>query len=137
MAAQYINPNGIRIAGARIDGYLDLSHLLLRWPLGLPRCSIPSGLTLFFTRAMNIDLAGCWTGSISATRLYVQGSLLLGVASHVSGELDIEDAQIDGDLDCAGGCFQNNTGAAIRAVGLKVNGRCDARRSLSFKGSRS
>jgi hypothetical protein len=122
LTGKYINPNGIRIAGARIEGYLDLSHLLLRWPLGLPRCFIPSGLTLFFTRAMNLDLAGCWTGPIKATRLVVEGSLLLGAASRVSGELDLADATIEGDLDCAGGSFLNPSDSAIRAVGLKVNG---------------
>ncbi|GGU85850.1 hypothetical protein [Lentzea flava] len=72
--------------------------------------------------------------AIEATGLKVHGDLSLAVRDdvrfHARGQVVLNDAQIDGNLDCKGGLFENEDGDALVARGISV-GR-DATLSAPF-----
>ncbi|MBV8773087.1 MAG: hypothetical protein JO166_12285 [Deltaproteobacteria bacterium] len=131
-AAKYISPNGILLGGAKIDETLCFSQLSARFPLVLVRCRILRGVELFCARIPSLDLAGSlieplvdspWaadgTVSIFAVRLITDGHVLMGSGFIAKGEVNLTEAHLTGDLDCAGGRFDSQF-RALTVCGAKI-----------------
>lgn len=144
-ASKLVHPSGIGIAGARIEGKLDLSYLNVALPLTLVDCSIPDGIDLSYGRIQSIDLRKCWTGPISADRATVYGNVSLREGHYE--DVSFFRSEIDGTLDCSSGRFAGGNplsmvettikGDALFHQGFTTGGTVDFRlarleQSLSF-----
>ena len=113
---------GVRLQGARITGDLNLEAVTLRCPLALLDCSFASALNLEEATAVSVRLSGSLVPAIRARQLRTSGDLRLDKGFCVSGGVDLDGAQIGGDLSCAGGQFSKAGGSALSADGLTVEG---------------
>ena len=111
-AVALIDPRGIRLTGARIEGKLDLSHLRIPFGIALVRCSIPEILELTSADVTSLDLNGSRTNRINAEQLHVRGEADFGWDNHwwgtpfePTGELDLSDSRIDGSAIFGTGVF--------------------------------
>jgi hypothetical protein len=121
-AREQVDPKGIRIHGARITEDLDLSFTNVLFPLLLLGCRMEQDLYLQWVKMPLLDLAGSWTGAISADGLNVEGSLFLRKGFHAEGGVRLLSATIGGSLSATGGTFKNPNGDALNADGIKVGG---------------
>ena len=148
-ASRLVHPSGIGIAGARIEGKLDLSFLNVAVPLTLIDCSIADGVGLSFAHIQGIDLRECWTGPISADRATIHGDVTLREGHYDA--VNFFRSEIDGTLDCSGGRFTGDNplsmvetaikGDALFHQGFTTSGTVDFRlarleQSLSFNDAR-
>lgn len=107
-AVAMVDPGGIRLLGARIVGGLDLSYVRIPFALVLNHCSIPDRIHLHSADVPQLDLNGSYTGEIDGEGLNVHGELFLGYGFHASGEVVLQDAKIDGYIDCGAGHFSHS-----------------------------
>jgi hypothetical protein len=119
-ARKFIHPNGVQLGAAQIQGRLNLSDSSLSFKLRLTRCYVPEGIDAYFSQTQTLNFLGSHLGPVSARRLSVNGDLLFGGGSVVNGEINLRDAEVARDFDCAGGHFYNAGGVAIKATGLRV-----------------
>src|SRR5262249_31824148 len=77
-ATSLVDPNGVRLLGARIVGPVDLSHVKVPFAITFVRCSIPQRMNLESADLPYFDLSGSYTGRIDAPNLTVHGNLNLG-----------------------------------------------------------
>ncbi len=106
-ARALIDPQGIRLLGARIIGSLNLSDLKVPFPLVLHKCAI--GERMIFERAVFplFDLGGSYTGEIDGNGIVVHSDLDLNFL-HPSGEVGFSNSTVDGNLYAAGGRFMHS-----------------------------
>ena len=103
-----VDPGGIRLLGARIVGGLDLSSVRIPFALAVNHCAIPERIHLHSADVPQLDLNGSYTVEIDGDNLNVHGELLLGYGFHASGEVALQDAKIDGYIDCGAGHFSHS-----------------------------
>ena len=103
-ARDLVDPKGVRLAGAKVEGQLDLGDLDVPFPLLFTFCILDAGLNLRDARAAGLCLNRCRTGPILAERMRVGGGLHL-TRGLTNGEVRLLGAKITGDLDCSGGKF--------------------------------
>jgi hypothetical protein len=121
MSSKVLDPRGIYITAAWIDGILDLSHLDVPVPLTLSRCHIPKGINLEFAVLPFLALDGSWTGPIEGKGLSVHDNLILGDGFHSAGGVQLYGAKIGGEIYCAGANL-SNPGRAVLSLGLSTIG---------------
>jgi hypothetical protein len=128
-----IQPFGIRVRGARVEGTLDLSFATVPVPLFFRGCSFSRGIRLVNSSLPELGLTKCFIGplpplpwggasylrAIDARGLRLMGSLLFDGGFRAEGEVRLFGAEIGGILECSAGSFKNATGRAIDAQGLK------------------
>src|SRR5208282_4972038 len=85
-ARALIDPQGIRLLGARITGKLNLSDVKVPFPLVLRECSIGERMTFERTVFPLCDLGGSYTGEIDGNGIVVHSDLRLNFL-HASGEV--------------------------------------------------
>jgi hypothetical protein len=136
-ASVRVDPNGVRVMGARIAGPIDLAHIRVPFAIALVRCSISDSMNLESTELPYLDLSGSHTGSIQAADLIVHGNLDLGEYSRAHGEFRASGlvylayAKIGGWANFGGGHFhysehpqawERNLKPALFLSGAEVNG---------------
>ena len=107
-AKALVDPQGIRLLGARITGTLYLADVTVPFALTLRNCSIGERMTFEHSSFPRLDLAGCYTGEIDGRAAAVHGDLNLD-SIRASGEVWFNDSTIDGDLGARGGHFMHST----------------------------
>jgi hypothetical protein len=111
----------VRVRGAQIVGRLNLGGWTLRCPLELYQCYLHCRLDLAKAEAPNISLRGSFLRSrLSARRLRVVHTLNLA-GFRCDGGIALDEAHINGQLDCADAVFSNPDGEALSAVRLTVD----------------
>jgi hypothetical protein len=93
-AIRQIDPQGIRVLGAKIIGSLNLSQVQVPFAITLRNCAIPEPINLDFAEIGNLDLSGSYTGSIHAKAIEVSGTLRLADGFHASALVDLKDAKL-------------------------------------------
>src|SRR5215813_11738071 len=78
VASTLVDPTGVRVLGARIVGPINLAQLHVPFGLFLERCSIPEDMNLDSADLPSLNLAGSYTGRISAQAVAVHGDLYMG-----------------------------------------------------------
>ena len=106
-ARALIDPQGIRLLGARITGKLNLSDLKVPFPLVLRECSIGERMTFERAEFPRFDLGGSYTGEIDGNGIVVHSDLGLNFL-HASGEVWFRNSTVDGNLYAAGGRFTHS-----------------------------
>ena len=107
-AIRLVDPGGIKVLGARIADGIDLSNIRVPFAITLRRCAIAQRLRLAGAEIPQLDLNGSYTGEVEAEGLNVDHKLSLGDGFRASGEVDLENAKIGGDLYCRGGHFNHS-----------------------------
>ena len=103
-AIRQIDPQGIRVLGAKIVGSLDLSQVRVPFAITLRKCAIPKAMELGSAEIPSLDFQGSYTGSIHAILLIVLHALYLGEV-HLTGIADFSGAAMD-TLSAPGGQFK-------------------------------
>jgi hypothetical protein len=109
----------LRLAGARITGHLDLEAATLNRSLLLEDCYFEQPITLTDAHTADIELKGCRLPGLEGERLETHGDLDLHDGFKAAGKVNLDGAQIDGDLTCDGK-FTNERGAAFEGSSLAV-----------------
>jgi hypothetical protein len=112
-ARDCVEPRGIQLSGARITGALDLSFATVTFPLRLSRCRLSDDWNLNYIKIPSIHLTGTWVCSLSANFAKVRGSVFLKDGFCAKGKVQLQGAQIGGNLNCEGGEFHNPANTAI------------------------
>lgn len=129
-ATDCVDPQGLRIHGAKIVGQLYLSHIAVPFPLCIWHCALIEDAHLRGMEIAALDLTGSRVGDLDLQGARVKGDVFLRDRFCARGEVKLLAAQIGGDLDCSGGRFVNpptkespESGAAITADGITVTGQ--------------
>jgi hypothetical protein len=132
-----VDPNGMRIVGARIVGALDLSRIRVPFAIALVRCSFPKVIRLTSAEIPELDLTGSYVDRIDAGDLDVKGNLFVGwngqffSSVHSHGEVYFDGAKVGGDAAFGSSHFQSSTqatrsgkrpGVALALQGTEIRG---------------
>lgn len=116
---------GLRLAGAFVQGALDLAGFRVDFPLILHRCTL-GAIDLNDASLVTLDLSGSHCEGIEADRVKVERGLLLGNGFNSSRQVYARNATIGGDLYCDGGTFtrlEDADGWAFLFDGARIDGR--------------
>ncbi|MBF4622964.1 hypothetical protein [Clavibacter sp. VKM Ac-2872] len=102
-----IDPHGIQVSGARIEGLLDLNHVSTLLPINFTACLFAGGLT-----AVSSDIA----------RLNMAASVILAPLAGRPESVILQDARIRGQLNLSKVKITNTTAAALNADGCVIDG---------------
>ncbi|WP_143268721.1 hypothetical protein [Amycolatopsis vastitatis] len=121
------DPRGLRIRGARITGQLDLTHAYPAIGLGLIDCAFDQGIELQDAHLPWLSLTGSHVPQLIADRMQTDGVLKLDsgfrvVGSHSRGAVCLVAAHIRGQLDMSGAHLDNQSGPALVADRIQVEG---------------
>ncbi len=103
---------GMRIAGAWIDGRLDLENCEISGDVGLVNCRFDAAPHLRAARLGELYLSGSVLPGLSADGLGTRGNVVLRRAA-VNGAVRLTSAGIGGGLDCDGAALGNGGGDAL------------------------
>ncbi|WP_173139607.1 hypothetical protein [Kibdelosporangium persicum] len=122
-----LDPRGVRLTGARVTGEFDANHVKADVGLVLHRCVIDQSAQFRRARLPWLTLTGCNLSVLDAQGLRVEGDLILteGFAATGTGEhgaVRLLDAHITGSLDLSTARLTNDTGPALNADRLQVDG---------------
>jgi hypothetical protein len=117
-ARRFIHWSGIKVCGARINGFLDLPFVDIDFPLAFRYCSMDLVIDLTNAHVTDFIVSDCYVLQIKGQGLKVMYDFLLRNASF--GELDLLGAQIGGILDCRGAQFQGDLLAERASVSGSV-----------------
>lgn len=118
-----VDPTGVRMRGARIDGTLDLSFGMGRGALSLQHCHFDEQVVIRNGRLPALWLSGSYLAKgLSGDGARVDGDLFCRDGFHSIGEVRLLGAQIGGTADFEGATLDGNDGAALNADGIVVTG---------------
>jgi hypothetical protein len=123
----HIDPRGININAATIDGRLDLAFVIISVPFVLMRCAVKDGVTLIDADTRTLRFSGSVLGASGGTALeasgtHVRGNVFLNQGFRAEGEVRLLGASINGNLECTRGRFYNPGGMALVADRVHVGG---------------
>ena len=119
-AARYVHPSGLGIAGARIEGRLDLSYLKVPRSLTLVHCYLPAGIDLSYADAQALYLRKSMSGPVTADLAKISGDVAMIYGSYHTASFFR--ARIGGDLDCTGSHFPGPGHTGVSAVEAVILG---------------
>ncbi len=119
-AGRLVDPSGIGVAGARIDGPLDLSYGRVDKPITIVRSYVPDGVDLRSAHVQDFVIRSSVTGAIVTDLAEIAGDLAVRYGTH--GTLSLFRAKIAGGLDCTGSTFASARGTAVNAVESTIGG---------------
>lgn len=112
----------MRLAGARINGQLDLEAAAeLACPLLLRACWFAEAPILDEAQAPTVRLPGCRLPGLSTDQLTTRGNLELNEGLTATGEVSLLGAHVGGILDLSGAALANPNGTALTADRLTVD----------------
>lgn len=117
-----IHEQGVQLVGAWIDGPLDLEAATLPRRLGLKNCWIDGEIRLQHATTVTLSMLGSRSAGVVANSLRCRGDLNLRAGFRSDGKVDLGRATIEGDLNCAGGRFDNGDGDAMAADRAEIGG---------------
>jgi hypothetical protein len=125
-AMHHVDPNGVRVLGARIVGGINLDHVRVPFAMTLERCSISDEMDLESAEFPSLDLSGSYTGPINAMNLIAHGNLNLSSTDLNRGEFSASGlvylayAKIEGWANFAGGHFHYSESSPFFAKPLRL-----------------
>ena len=122
VAKELVSHKGLQVLGAKITGKLDLQFADIPFPLGLFACVFDDDIILQHAKVRALNLNGSRTKAVSANGLKIDGDVYMRYGFKAEGEVSLIGADIDGDLNCRGGSFENKEGHALCVDGVKVKG---------------
>jgi len=132
-----IDPKGLQIYAARMDGAIDLSFLELCWPLAMVSCALRGGVVLVRASTRDVKFSCCRLGLLAETHpsvaegqtisllgdgITISGGLFLDRGLVAEGEVRLVNGNITGDLACRGAAILNGNGFSLNAGGAEIRG---------------
>ncbi|USX51355.1 hypothetical protein [Lentzea sp. HUAS12] len=122
-----LDPSGVRLRGARVDGALNLTRVKASVGLAFTDCTIEKPITALYASLPALIFNGGRCAGIHADSLHVDTVLFLRsgvriVSDSEPGAVRLVGAHIGEDLDLAGAEITNTAGPALEAGGLEVDG---------------
>ncbi|MFO0493255.1 MAG: hypothetical protein ACK51T_12590, partial [bacterium] len=133
-AIKLVHAKGVQIEGAVITGELDFQSAHIPVPLLLAACDILEPISAINAHFAFLVLRGCAGKGLTADRARFDKGTLLRHGTCMTGEVRLLGATIGGDLDCIGGRFENPSGVALNAYGLRVRGSVTLREGFHATG---
>jgi len=125
---------GLRLRGARVTGRLRLRGTVIDHPLVFTECEFDAPPELMESTTRTLRFVRCRMPGLGLSRLRLDGVLSLK-ESTVAGPVDLDHAQIDGELRFSGARLGGGpAGEALRADGLQVTGLADFGRGFIASG---
>ncbi|WIY01253.1 hypothetical protein QRX60_45715 [Amycolatopsis mongoliensis] len=121
-----LDPKGIKVQGARITGTLDLDNVAACSGLSVTSCVVTSAITARYASLPWLRLAHCRVGNVHADGIRVISGMWLdslrvtGIGG--TGAIRLPGSHIGGMLDLSRTEIINETGPALFAPGLRVDG---------------
>lgn len=115
-----VHPSGLAMAGARVDGKLDLSYVAFDKMITLVRCYVPDGIDLSSAHLEEFDIRRSNTGAVSGDNATIQRD-----ATFVSGDygsMSFFRARVDGNLDFTGSRIMSPGEDSVNLVESMVGG---------------
>ncbi len=119
-ANRLLDPSGLGVGGARIEGKLDLSYVKSDKPLTIVGCYIPDGIDVTFSHLQGLEVRGSSTGPIAADMSEIAGDLAVRFGTY--GSLSLFRARIGGNLDCTGSTLRSRGLESVNAVESAIAG---------------
>src|SRR6202158_138557 len=119
-ASHFVHPSGLGLAGARIDGKLDLSYATVDKPITLVRCYLRDGIDLSSAHVEDFEVRRSRTGSIDADMSVVHRDLLFQMGDY--GAMSFTRAKIDGTLDLTGARIVDGGTDTVNLVEANIGG---------------
>ena len=117
-----VHDKGIDLAGAFIEGDIDLESTKVERPFSLWNCRIEGQLVGRNARFGLINLAGSHIRGIDCDGAIISGQVFLREGFTSSGEVRFIASEIRGNLDCSGGTFTNRGGSALSCDNARIGG---------------
>ncbi|MGH3052574.1 MAG: hypothetical protein ACRDM8_06390 [Gaiellaceae bacterium] len=114
-----VDPRGVRVKSARIQGALDLGFCTVPHPLWFEETSFAEMPTIPPSRLEALVLVACKLPGLSAYGTHVNHFLSLP-RSEFTGLVQLYGAKIGGPLDCSGAMVANEGGQALNLEGAEV-----------------
>ncbi|WP_394616036.1 hypothetical protein JNUCC0626_41040 [Lentzea sp. JNUCC 0626] len=123
-----LDPTGIQLKGARIEGVLDLDRTKPAVGLVFRDCTIEKPIEARYASLPDLVFIGGRCAGIHADGLQVNGDLLLRNGVRLTGDglrgtIRLVGGQVGGDFDLSGAEITNTTGSAVNADNLRVGGQ--------------
>ena len=119
-AAPLMHPSGPGLAGARIDGRLDLSYATIDKPIFMLRCFVPDGIDLTSAHLQSLEIRRSRTGPISGDNSIVHGDLFFDFGDYQS--LSLFRARIEGSLELRGSHVMGAGQTTVNVVESTIDG---------------
>ena len=116
----YIHPSGVGVAGARIQGKIEISYLTASKPITLLRSFIPDGIDLADAHVDGLEIDHSKIGPIVADLAEVSHDVTL--MFNAVGPISLYRSKIGGTFDCTGSRFLANGQRALKAVEATIGG---------------
>jgi hypothetical protein len=94
-ALKKVDPRGVLVYGAKINGDLDLYFATVPFPLGLARCRLAADCDLRSVKIPMLDMHGTLTGSVNADGADVRDAFFLNRGFSAHGDVRLLGAQIE------------------------------------------
>jgi hypothetical protein len=134
-ATPRVDPDGIRVIGARMVGLLNLSNIRTQFPIALRKSAIPGRTLLTGAHLNSLDLSGSYIGEISGHGLNADRDVIFADGFHASGEVNLNNAKVGVFINFTGGHFRHSAvpidpleaggDVALSLVNLSVGGGID------------
>ncbi|GLZ35937.1 hypothetical protein Lesp02_81240 [Lentzea sp. NBRC 105346] len=121
--ADRLDPRGVRIRNARIDGQLDLCDVVAKRPLVLRDCVASEKLLFDRAQLSALDLTGLTAPAVSAPWLKLDHYLYLSNARLDGGQdwaVDLGEAHIGGHISMSGATLSTEGEYALHALKLRT-----------------
>jgi hypothetical protein len=118
--SRLVHPSGLGLAGARIDGNLDLSYATVDKPLTLIRCYVPDGINLSSAHLQEITVRRSRTGAVFGNLAIIHGDASFVIGDY--GAVSLMRARIDGTLDLTGARILDVDDDAVNLIEANVTG---------------
>ncbi|SEF30188.1 hypothetical protein SAMN05421837_10547 [Amycolatopsis pretoriensis] len=119
-----LDPRGIRLAGVRVIGELDLDHVTAVTGLDLYESALPDGIVCRHAHLRDLYLNRCLLSYLHADGLRTDSHLFIRDATITGGgdvgAIRLPSAQISGQLGLDRITITNTTGPALHADGLRT-----------------
>ncbi|MFD4643758.1 hypothetical protein ACFWN2_41070 [Lentzea sp. NPDC058436] len=122
-----LDPHGVRLKGARVDGTLNLNRVTASSGLSFSDCTIEEPITALYASLPSLIFNGGRCAGLHADSLHVDSVLFLRsgvriVSDSGLGAVRLVGAHVGADLDLTGAQITNTAGPALEAGGLEVDG---------------
>ncbi|WP_221352754.1 oxidoreductase [Streptomyces beigongshangae] len=126
----------LRLEGARVVGTLDLAGADIAQTIRLDSCRLEEPVGLRGCTTRSIRLAGCWVPGVEASMARIEGRLNLNGTTVEGSRLSLINTHISGELVLSEATLSADSGWALFAGGLVMEGAVFGRRLTARGGLR-
>ncbi|MFC7335460.1 hypothetical protein [Rhodocista pekingensis] len=131
-----LDPRGVRIFGARIDGELDLSDGISVGPLKLLGCHLQAPLILKNATLPSLYLsASRLDADFNAEGAHINGDLYCTGRFQTMSAINLIGARIGGDLDLSSACLDSDDRSSLVADRIVIKGNVFCAEDFNTKGT--